>query len=260
MNQDTVVNLATQAMGLALKVAGPLLLAALVVGVIVSVFQAVTQIQEQSLSLMPKIVAVAVVIVVLGPWMLGQLVTYTAAALQLDPDDGGHVTHLLSQLEGNQLGGFILVLARVTPLFLLAPIFSSSVIPPRRQGRDRRRDLGRADADRDARPAHPQRSGPDRGPGPRGPAGRHQLRVRARRADGGRRIGRVVHRRRLGLLLRGADQPDLRPDRRRDVALLRALRDDDLPRHRRRRLDAAGARAHLRAGPADRGAEAGLAR
>ncbi len=40
------------------------------------------------------------------------------------------MTHLLSQLEGNQLGGFILVLARVTPLFLLAPIFSSSVIPP----------------------------------------------------------------------------------------------------------------------------------
>jgi len=44
----------------------------------VSVFQAVTQIQEQSLSLVPKIVAVAVVIVVLGPWMLGQLISYTA--------------------------------------------------------------------------------------------------------------------------------------------------------------------------------------
>ena len=78
MNQDTVVNLATQAMGLALKVAGPLLLTALVVGVIVSVFQAVTQIQEQSLSLVPKIAAVAVVIVILGPWMLGQIVSYTA--------------------------------------------------------------------------------------------------------------------------------------------------------------------------------------
>ena len=49
------------------------------VGVIVSVFQAVTQIQEQSLSLIPKIVAVAVVLVVLGPWMLGQLVSYTTA-------------------------------------------------------------------------------------------------------------------------------------------------------------------------------------
>jgi flagellar biosynthetic protein FliQ len=66
-------------MSLALKIAGPLLLVALVVGLLVSVFQAVTQIQEQSLSLIPKIAAVGVVIVVLGPWMLGQLVSYTTA-------------------------------------------------------------------------------------------------------------------------------------------------------------------------------------
>ena len=79
MNQDTVVNLASQAMSLALKIAGPLLLVALVIGLLVSIFQAVTQIQEQSLTLIPKIVGVAVVIVVLGPWMLGQLVAYTAA-------------------------------------------------------------------------------------------------------------------------------------------------------------------------------------
>jgi flagellar biosynthetic protein FliQ len=79
MNQDTVVNLASQAMTLALKVAGPLLLVGLVIGIVISVFQAVTQIQEQSLSLIPKIVGVAVVIVVLGPWMLGQLVSYTSA-------------------------------------------------------------------------------------------------------------------------------------------------------------------------------------
>ena len=79
MNQDTVVNLATQAMSLALKIAGPLLLVALAVGLLVSVFQAVTQIQEQSLSLIPKIAGVAVVIIVLGPWMLGQLVSYTTA-------------------------------------------------------------------------------------------------------------------------------------------------------------------------------------
>jgi flagellar biosynthetic protein FliQ len=79
MNQDTVVNLATQAMSLALKIAGPLLLVALVVGLLISVFQAVTQIQEQSLSLIPKIAGVAVVILVLGPWMLGQIVSYTTA-------------------------------------------------------------------------------------------------------------------------------------------------------------------------------------
>jgi flagellar biosynthesis protein FliQ len=79
MNQDTVVNLASQAMSLSLKVAGPILLVALVIGLVISVFQAVTQIQEQSLSLIPKIAGVAIVIVVLGPWMLGQLVSYTAA-------------------------------------------------------------------------------------------------------------------------------------------------------------------------------------
>ncbi|HSZ15443.1 MAG TPA: flagellar biosynthesis protein FliQ [Solirubrobacteraceae bacterium] len=79
MNQDTVVNLASQAMSLALKIAGPLLLVALVIGLLISVFQAVTQIQEQSLSLIPKIAGVAVVIVLLGPWMLGQLVSYTTA-------------------------------------------------------------------------------------------------------------------------------------------------------------------------------------
>jgi flagellar biosynthesis protein FliQ len=77
MNQDTVVNLASQAMSLALKVAGPLLLVGLIVGLLVSIFQAVTQIQEQSLTLIPKIVGIAVVVVLLGPWMLGQLVSYT---------------------------------------------------------------------------------------------------------------------------------------------------------------------------------------
>ena len=76
MNQDTVVSLATQAMMLALKIAGPMLLAGLIVGLLVSIFQAVTSIQEQSLSFIPKIIAVAVLIVVLGPWMLDQLVGY----------------------------------------------------------------------------------------------------------------------------------------------------------------------------------------
>ena len=76
MNQDTVVNLSTQAMTLALKIAGPILLVGLVIGLIVSIFQAVTQIQEQSLSFIPKIVALAALIVILGPWMLDHLVTY----------------------------------------------------------------------------------------------------------------------------------------------------------------------------------------
>jgi flagellar biosynthetic protein FliQ len=76
MNQDTVINLATQAMMLALKIAGPMLLLGLIIGLLVSIFQAVTSIQEQSLSFIPKVVGVAVLIVVLGPWMLNQLVSY----------------------------------------------------------------------------------------------------------------------------------------------------------------------------------------
>jgi flagellar biosynthesis protein FliQ len=77
MDQDTVINLASQAMSLAFKVAGPLLLGAMAVGLLVSIFQAVTQIQEQSLTLIPKIAVIAVIAVVLGPWMLDQLVVYT---------------------------------------------------------------------------------------------------------------------------------------------------------------------------------------
>jgi flagellar biosynthetic protein FliQ len=76
MDQDTVVNLATQAMVLSLKIAGPILLLGLIIGLLVSIFQAVTSIQEQSLSFIPKVVGVAVLIVVLGPWMLDQLVGY----------------------------------------------------------------------------------------------------------------------------------------------------------------------------------------
>jgi flagellar biosynthesis protein FliQ len=77
MGQDTVISLATQAMTLAVKVAGPILLAGLIIGLLVSIFQAVTSIQEQSLSFIPKIVGVAALIVLLGPWMLDQLVSYT---------------------------------------------------------------------------------------------------------------------------------------------------------------------------------------
>jgi flagellar biosynthetic protein FliQ len=77
MNQDVVINVSMQAMQLAFMVAMPLLLVALVVGLVVSVFQAVTQIQEQTLSFIPKIVAMGITLVVLGPWMLNQVVAYT---------------------------------------------------------------------------------------------------------------------------------------------------------------------------------------
>ena len=77
MNQDVVVSIVTQAMEVGLKVALPILLVGLVVGLVISVFQAVTQIQEQTLSFIPKVAALVVVVIVAGPWMLGQIVTYT---------------------------------------------------------------------------------------------------------------------------------------------------------------------------------------
>jgi flagellar biosynthetic protein FliQ len=77
MTQDDVVNLVVDAMTVSLKIALPVLLVALVVGLAVSIFQAVTQIQEQTLTFIPKVVAMAVVIVIAGPWMLGQIVSYT---------------------------------------------------------------------------------------------------------------------------------------------------------------------------------------
>lgn len=77
MDQDTVISLSTQALALTLKLALPLLLVGLLIGLAVSVFQAVTQIQEQTLSFIPKVLALAGVLMIGGPWMLSELLTYT---------------------------------------------------------------------------------------------------------------------------------------------------------------------------------------
>lgn len=77
MTSDTVISLMTTAMELAMKIAAPVLIVGLVVGVVISIFQAITQIQEQTLSFVPKIIATAAVIVIAGPWLLNELVTYT---------------------------------------------------------------------------------------------------------------------------------------------------------------------------------------
>ena len=78
MNQDVVVNLATTALTVAFKVAMPMLGAGLCVGLLVSIFQAVTQIQEQTLAFIPKVLALAAILLLLGPWMLNQLLGYTS--------------------------------------------------------------------------------------------------------------------------------------------------------------------------------------
>jgi flagellar biosynthetic protein FliQ len=64
-------------MSVTVKVAAPMLIAGLVVGLVISVFQAVTQIQEQTLSFIPKVVALIAIVAIAGPWMLDTLVTWT---------------------------------------------------------------------------------------------------------------------------------------------------------------------------------------
>jgi flagellar biosynthetic protein FliQ len=76
MTAETVMSIAYQAMKVALAMAGPLLLIALVVGLVISVFQAATQINEMTLSFIPKLLAICVGLVLLGPWLISMMVDY----------------------------------------------------------------------------------------------------------------------------------------------------------------------------------------
>lgn len=75
MNQDMIIDVAREALMTVISVAGPLLLLALVVGLIVSIFQTVTSIQEPTLAFVPKILAVFLGLILFGPWMLNKLLT-----------------------------------------------------------------------------------------------------------------------------------------------------------------------------------------
>ncbi len=77
MTQDYVVFLAKEAVYAILLFAGPLLGTSLLVGLLISIFQATTQIQEQTLTFVPKIILVMVSLVVFGPWMLNVLLSFT---------------------------------------------------------------------------------------------------------------------------------------------------------------------------------------
>ncbi len=82
MNSELVLYLAEQGIFTILMVAGPLLILALAVGLLVSIFQATTQIQEQTLAFIPKIVAVLVGVVFFGPWMLSKMIEFTTNLYQ----------------------------------------------------------------------------------------------------------------------------------------------------------------------------------
>ncbi|GGK13651.1 flagellar biosynthetic protein FliQ [Caldalkalibacillus thermarum] len=77
MTPEIVLDLAQNAVFTILLVAGPMLLMALGVGLLVSIFQATTQIQEQTLAFIPKIVVVLLSLVIFGPWMLSVILDFT---------------------------------------------------------------------------------------------------------------------------------------------------------------------------------------
>ena len=85
MTPETVLTQGRDALQLALLLSAPLLIASLLVGVIVGVFQAATQINEMTLSFIPKLLTMAVVVLVGGPWMLRLLVEYTRRLIESIP-------------------------------------------------------------------------------------------------------------------------------------------------------------------------------
>ncbi|HET9864635.1 MAG TPA: flagellar biosynthesis protein FliQ [Steroidobacteraceae bacterium] len=85
MTPETVVTIGRHALEMTLLLAAPLLLTALGVGLIVGIFQAATSINEMTLSFIPKLLAMAAVLALTGPWMLRQLVEYTRNLIQNIP-------------------------------------------------------------------------------------------------------------------------------------------------------------------------------
>jgi flagellar biosynthetic protein FliQ len=77
MTEDLVLRLAQEAMKTTAFVAAPILVSTLVIGLVVSIFQALTQINESSLSFIPKMLVVGIVLVLAGPWMLDLMSNYT---------------------------------------------------------------------------------------------------------------------------------------------------------------------------------------
>ena len=85
MSSDLVIQLFTQLLWNAALIAAPVLLVTLVVGLLVSVLQVVTQIQEMSLTFIPKLVSAVVVLVAAGPWMLKRLVSFSTTLINSIP-------------------------------------------------------------------------------------------------------------------------------------------------------------------------------
>jgi len=81
MTPEFVVSLGRQSVELVLMLAAPMLICALLVGLLISIFQAATQINEQTMTFVPKIVAVLVSLIIFAPWMIQKLLSFTSGIL-----------------------------------------------------------------------------------------------------------------------------------------------------------------------------------
>ncbi|WP_028534018.1 flagellar biosynthesis protein FliQ [Paludibacterium yongneupense] len=86
MSPELVINIVQNAMSVLLMVAAPVLLVSLLVGLLVSVLQAATQINEMTLTFIPKLLALFLTLVLAGPWMLNTLIDYTTRLFQSIPN------------------------------------------------------------------------------------------------------------------------------------------------------------------------------
>lgn len=88
MTQDLAVGLMNQMLWQCMVIAGPILAAILIVGLLISVLQATTQLQEMTLSYVPKMVAAGLLLIFLGPWMIGRMTQFAIQAISTIPDLG----------------------------------------------------------------------------------------------------------------------------------------------------------------------------
>lgn len=85
MTPDTVTELGRQALWVALLLSMPILLATLLIGLVIAMFQAATSIQEQTLSFVPKLLIIGAILILAGPWLIGVLLDYTRELIRSIP-------------------------------------------------------------------------------------------------------------------------------------------------------------------------------
>lgn len=89
MTEDIVLSVIKDAIATAILVSAPILVVATLVGLIISIFQATTQIQEQTLTFVPKLLAVALIGLLMGSWMLHLMISFTTRIFELIANMGG---------------------------------------------------------------------------------------------------------------------------------------------------------------------------